>query len=378
MMKIAKHRKNSSLYFHKGVMMVLILMMFVFASCVNDNKQTAWPIEKEANAARFAAPGQGATPEGWQQYANELSISCVLPGDQLLAGGVDGLYRFDIMDGIYRPVLRNGKSYSMVRSLVRDKNGNVWIGHEFGIDSILTGSEEPTMQLDEWNGKPLGQVYDIIEARDGAIWIGTMQGAFRIAGSNIKHYTTANGLIHNMVNVILEDSRDGMWFGAYIANGGGLSCLQLNKDTHEVIKKWTFDHSNGLPEDYITTIMEDSNQSVWAGMGVYTAGGAVMFTFNGLDWVANEPMLLEDGLAGEKVRYIMEDEKGYRWFCSEYDGIAIFDSDFQRVGVLSVDEGLTDNEVKEIKTDIDGNIWMAARKGVVYIPKTWLVHVLWK
>lgn len=72
-------------------------------------------------------------------------------------------------------------------------------------------------------------------------------------------------------------------------------------------------------------------------------------------------------VAGEKVRSIHIDRKGNRWFCSEYDGVAVFGKDGQRIRLLTKQDGLPDNEMKQMAEDKEGNLWFACRRGVLCI-----------
>jgi len=55
----------------------------------------------------------------------------------------------------------------------------------------------------------------LIEDQQGRIYIGTAQGVDRLdpASGNIKHYTVADGLANNFVNVAYRDRRGALWFG---------------------------------------------------------------------------------------------------------------------------------------------------------------------
>jgi ligand-binding sensor domain-containing protein len=83
------------------------------------------------------------------------------------------------------------------------------------------------------------------------------------------------------------------------------------------------------------------------------------------EYVPDGLLTRDKGLAGEKVRYIHIDRQGSLWFCSEYDGVAVFGRDMQRIRLLMKQDGLPDNEVKQIAEDDNGNMWFACRRGVL-------------
>jgi len=84
-------------------------------------------------------------------------------------------------------------------------------------------------------------------------------------------------------------------------------------------------------------------------------------------------LIKSDGLAGEKVRSIYQDNAGRLWFGSEYDGVTIFDN--KAINIYTVDDGLSDNEVKCMFQDNEGNMWLGTRDGITYISSEALIRL---
>src|SRR5690606_9436488 len=70
----------------------------------------------------------------------------------------------------------------------------------------------------------------------------------------------------------------------------------------------------------------------------------------------------EDGLAGNKVRWITEDSKGNMWFGTNHEGVSKFDGSV----FTNYDEtnSLSDDIVKCIFEDKKGDIWFATFSGL--------------
>lgn len=118
-------------------------------------------------------------------------------------------------------------------------------------------------------------IHHITEDRNGTIWVSTI-------GDGLFFYNTATGaqgnfrndplqpqsLGNNRVNSSFEDSNGTLWVAT---EGGGL--CQLNKD-HKIFTRYTI--KDGLPSDYIFSILEDSRKNLW----ISTSRGLVSFQLN--------------------------------------------------------------------------------------------------
>lgn len=282
--------------------------------------------------------------------------------DGIYASGVDGIFKIDLdnNDEIIqlREVESGGLAY--VKALYYDEyNGLLYIGHSEGV-SVYNGE---TFIKKNWLQNLKSQaVNDILISSLGKLYIGTYEGLVIVENDQvIQHLTFEDGLPADVCNVLYEDSYGFIWCGTYMAKIGGV-CTILNDQVVQVMTK-----DNGLIHNAVTSITETSNREILVGGGVYTIGGASRLKYDGTTWSIDKNILLEDGLAGEKVRHIFEDKDLRVWYCSEYDGISIFDSDSQVQYIMTVKDGLSDNEVKKIISDEDGDLWMATRRGITRI-----------
>lgn len=62
------------------------------------------------------------------------------------------------------------------------------------------------------------------------------------------------------------------------------------------------------------------------------------------------------------VRAILKDSKGNYWIGSHEEGVAVFDGETFRY--YTINDGLPDNQIRSIKEDRRGGIWVATAKGV--------------
>ena len=70
----------------------------------------------------------------------------------------------------------------------------------------------------------------------------------------------------------------------------------------------------------------------------------------------------EDELIGNSICFINEDQRGYLWFTTRFNGTTRYDGvRFQR---LNITDGLASNNVYYTLADTQGNLWFATDRGV--------------
>src|SRR5215469_10372522 len=182
----------------------------------------------------------------------------------------------------------------------------------------------------------------------------------------IKAYTSAEGLAHNHINRIRQDSRGYLWF----CTDGGLSRFDGYQFTN-----YTTD--DGLPSPWVNDLLETRDGAYW----VATDGGVCRFNPNGSrrkkaadggSVAVAEPMFLiyrpSSGADASRVNALAEDPSG-RFWCATYAGLCRFEQANGKPAFEFVDIGLPRNEyegtlVNNLAFDRDGTLWVAARYGL--------------
>jgi hypothetical protein len=136
----------------------------------------------------------------------------------------------------------------------------------------------------------------LIDSR-GDLWIGTFGGGVsRFDGSEFKNFTVDHGLPNQAIVRIFEDSKGNLWFAS---NTGGVSKYDGKKFT----KYRTFE---GLSSNIIWSMGEDNEGNIW--FGTYDAG-VVKFDGNSFTAIGSD-----DGLAGDFIMGMDRDLEGKMWF----------------------------------------------------------------
>jgi len=280
-------------------------------------------------------------------------------GRAIFAGGIQGLFRIDPETLETSVVTDQGQAFRSVRALlVIDEQ--LWIGHEQGVSVLEKGVI--SRRITQSDGLVDERVLDLLGIDDQTLYVATYTGLAMVRGSSVSWISADEGkgkLPGESIKVLFRDSRNGIWMGAYNARGGGV--LVESNGQRQFISL-----EDGLVHNSITSIAELPDGRIAVGGGVYTEGGASLLRFEAGQWKVDQNLHRADGLAGEKVRHVFVDRSGLVWFCSEYDGIAIFDGE-TRKALLTVQEGLSDNEVKKIIQLDTGEYWLATRDGLTRI-----------
>jgi ligand-binding sensor domain-containing protein len=110
------------------------------------------------------------------------------------------------------------------------------------------------------NGLPQNTVQAIIQTRDGYLWLGTQEGLARFDGLNFTVFDKKStpAFKSNDIRFLQEDRQGRLW----ISTSYGLVYLQNGQFT-------SFTESEGLPDNSVGPVVEDTNGNVWIG----TTGG---------------------------------------------------------------------------------------------------------
>jgi len=269
-----------------------------------------------------------------------------------------------------------------VLSLFEDAEGGLWMGTDTHGIARLRDVAFTTFTF----GGELGSVWSAYRDREGALWLGTNdRGALRVRGREVTSISTEQGLPHDRVRTILQDSSGDIWLGT----SGGLSRLH---DGH--LQTWT--RRDGLPDDYVRVVYEDRDGSLW----IATNGGLARWadgrlrSFGPAEGIPRERIALvardrrgtlwvgaTSGLyravprgferfpGSQAVSFIAlhEDRDGTLWFGTERSGL--FRLRDGRLAVFRKRDGLFEDTAYHIIEDRHGRFWMSSNRGIYSVRK---------
>ncbi|HSR16620.1 MAG TPA: two-component regulator propeller domain-containing protein, partial [Ignavibacteriaceae bacterium] len=282
-------------------------------------------------------------------------------------GSYFGIFRYDgytFKRFLHRKGGTSSPTNAIIEAICDDSEGNIWIGHNQGIDKFDPTTEifthytlNPKMLLNDRSNHVLA----VREDRKGNLWVGTGNGLYLYNKKNetfkrIIHDSTDTGsLIQNTVNAIYE-SRDGtVWFGT----GNGLD--RFDKASNKFVHYWSDPNFKGYywtpNPHWILSVFEDRDGIMWLG----TSGGLVAFHRNNnlFNLYKNDPSD-SNSLFNNVVASICEDSKGDLWLSAE--GLNIFNKRTKRFSHYTHNEldpgSLSNNNISEILLDRSGTIWI--------------------
>ncbi len=205
-----------------------------------------------------------------------------------------------------------------VLAIHQDKNRNVWIGTNGGINYYKWESKS-LERIASRSSRSLidheNSVRTIFEDSKGNLWFGIMGGVKRInyETMELKDFIFDGNQRNYLIFSIHEDSNSDFWLGTF---GGGL--LKFNPE-RGIIKR--YETSDGLPSDIIHGILEDSEHNLWLSTGTgLSKFNPVTGQFRNYG--------VDDGLQADQFNRAayLADDSDYFWF-GGINGLNVFHPD---------------------------------------------------
>jgi ligand-binding sensor domain-containing protein/signal transduction histidine kinase len=267
---------------------------------------------------------------------------------------------FRIRNGVAQRRVIAGLLDARVRTLMRDKAGDLWIGTDG--DGLLHLAGKHVTRVTSQNGLTNDFVRVILQSRDGSLWIGTDGGVSHLSSKGIFNFNTHNGLSYFCVTALLEDHQGDVWIGT----SRGLSHLHGDAFQSDLI-------TESLKQEKLWSIHEDPEGGLWFGTsdGLYSfrSGKLVHYT-------------KQQGLAGNIIYQILEDSASNFWLSGpngvsrfnrhDLDAITKASSRQLNLTLYTTSQGLDSAEPHggmqpSGLIDSHGEVWFPSNKGPIHI-----------
>lgn len=190
--------------------------------------------------------------------------------------------------------------------------------------------------------------------RSGSLWFATRgRGVFCFDGQGMRQYTTADGLSHDDVTCIGQDSQGQLWFG--MPNGvcrfDGETFAQLKLPWSDTSSVWLDKVYPVVNPNQVMSILEDGEGRLWFG-----TNGAGVYRYDGErfeQFLSDVGMVYEDGQNHNIVLSMCRDGEGSIWFSSlSHAGVSRYDGK----GFEHFTDLLSDDFIRTVYCNRDGQV----------------------
>ncbi|MGE0128161.1 MAG: two-component regulator propeller domain-containing protein [Blastocatellales bacterium] len=205
----------------------------------------------------------------------------------------------------------------------------------------------------------------------GEWWIATQSGLFRfpkvarfedLADVRPKAvYTTQNGLSNNHVARLFEDSRGDIWIASSSRESNGLD--RWERATERIHNLSRTEGMQSLKNRPVVAFCEDQHGNIWLGLSNKLLPGSLARYRHGVATVYDE----DDGAPKCSVFDLLIDAEGRLWIASINEGASRVDdpgSEHPKFASYSTANGLSSNRITSLAEDNFGRIYFGAGKGV--------------
>ena len=273
----------------------------------------------------------------------------------------------------------NGLSGNYIRHLFEDREGNIWVATDNGLDRFR---DVAVVTVSVNRGLSQATPWSLLAATDGSVWVGTLDGLNRLRDGKLTIYRTRSTSGRRKAVGTDSDRR--------MAEPGG-SGARNQAEALRAVREIT---DGGLPDDLIQSLFEDAGRRIWVS------------TRSGVAYFENDRFIRVSGIPGG-VHAIAGDAAGNIWISEDQNlvhvvggrvleeipwarlgsdvpaipmlsdpvggglwlgfrsgpGLAYF-NDGRIVASYSAAEGLGRGMVGDLQRDADGTLWAATEGGL--------------
>lgn len=254
--------------------------------------------------------------------------------------------------------MRNGLSFNSVMCIKESSDGRLWVGTREGLN-LYNGYDFTVFKHSPHNPSDLSNnhINVIFEDSRQQIWLGTANGLNRYnpgAGNFSVWYAQGNsgGLSNSYVKSIAEENPNTLWVGT----SNGLSKFDIQKNTFSHVR---------LPSAYannIIALFKDNQQRIWMG----TKGGLYVWQGGKARRVNLDPAVENAGEIFE-IRDIKQDSLGQLWVATEENGVYAFSYQNDTVTLKThwktESSGVLSDQVRRLLVEKD-RVWAATLSGL--------------
>ena len=347
-------RCRASVVGPRYVVRTLEVCLFLALAC-----SCAAAFDSDRTIAQFAHTAWGPK-DGAPSVVNALAQTA---DGYLWLGSPNGLYRFDgVVFESYQPQSGGPFPARNVSSLLALPNGDLWIGFRPGVISLLRNGNATNYTVRE--GVPNGAIWGFARNREGTIWAATSSGLERLEGNRWKTVGKDWNFPGKLADALFLDSQGTLWVatedtlvflppGARRFQSTGIRVGQVPQIAQAASGKlWMAEVTRSVRPIPLSDKRQPPDETE-----VQVGSAGILFDRDGALWITS----LGDGLRRAPAPDLL------RGRIKEFS---------TAVESFTAKDGLSDDFVRAILQDREGNIWVGTYNGLDRFRKTNLVPVV--
>lgn len=271
--------------------------------------------------------------------------------------------------------IKTKKSISglQINSLVKNKNGKIFIGSNYGlfeyndiqIVPVLTNYDESSDAT-----QILYHIESMLVDNEGSLWLGTFSdGLIKIGLTPFNSYFVKNYKITGQRVLSLIQAPNGRLLCGTENDG-----LFVVTKEGEIIKNYHYSKfgDSKIDSNSIWSLFVDNEERIW--IGYYNKGvGKYDKFYNKFKSIKSLPNV-QNSLQSPSVTAIVGDEKEQIWIGIDGGGIDVYNPNTQKITHLlnsnnGIAEGLTNKDIVALHIDVNKNLWVGTwNAGIFYLP----------
>jgi signal transduction histidine kinase/ligand-binding sensor domain-containing protein len=240
----------------------------------------------------------------------------------------------------------DGLSSDSVNGLFQDKEGNLWVTTDWGVDLFRN---TPVISFSIREGLSADSTHSILASHDGSVWVGNVGALDVIRNVEISNIKSRHGLPGEVVQALFEDKSGHLWLG--------LDDKLMVYDNGKFLEVKNRDGRALATGGGVSAITGDREQNIWA----MVSGPRTHHLFR----IRDERVREEISLAGiDYPEWLAADPKGSIWIASYGDVLASYrDGHLETTSLAHGDRSFT---IQSLVADGGNSVWAATNKGLVH------------
>jgi signal transduction histidine kinase/ligand-binding sensor domain-containing protein/AraC-like DNA-binding protein len=348
---------------------------FVNSLLEDARRKTIW-VGTEGALYRYQASSNHVEEVGWF-HSNSVKSLALDRNRNLLLGTDNGLYCYDAEKNKVAHSLHDSRSSnSLINNIVwtvfADKDNNIWMGTDNGISLARFNSSIQPIPIASITGIGDGnRFYSIFKDSRHNFWLGGTNGliltnSIANQGGKALWYKMGDAkypVSHNRIRYIYEDPEQNLW----IATDGSINRYDYQK--RQFVHYAIVDSSGTLNSNWSYYMFQDSHGQLWVATclgGIFVVDKKKLVASNGV-YIAEKNYSTKNGLAGNFVNQIVEDNMGKVWVHLYNNGINKIDPVSGKIEKINIGKNGNEQNPNYIIRDTDGFIWVGTTNGLARI-----------